>query len=50
MFAGGGVLDDNVSLVPIGKPIGSTEVYVLDQHLDPVPIGVGESFILGATA
>ena len=42
-------LDSSAVVVPIGKPIGNTQVYILDSQGEPVPIGVeGEIHIAGA--
>jgi amino acid adenylation domain-containing protein len=33
-------VDENATTIPIGQAISNTQIYLLDVHLNPVPIGV----------
>ncbi|MCK5057970.1 MAG: amino acid adenylation domain-containing protein [Candidatus Aminicenantes bacterium] len=39
---------EQTPIPPAGKPIGNVKIYILDEHLKPVPMGVwGELFVAG---
>ncbi|MCF4970659.1 amino acid adenylation domain-containing protein [Nostoc sp. CMAA1605] len=43
-------LSENISSIPIGKPIGDRTSYILDENLHRVPVGVvGELYVGGAS-
>jgi amino acid adenylation domain-containing protein len=38
---------DNNGRVPIGRPVACSQVYLLDQQLEPVPVGITAELYLG---
>ncbi|MCP4215548.1 MAG: amino acid adenylation domain-containing protein, partial [bacterium] len=40
-------IDDRLGTIPIGGPLANTTVYVLDERMEPVPLGVEGELVVG---
>lgn len=41
------VIEDTRPQLPIGRPIGNVQAYILDRYLQPVPVGVWGELLIG---